>query len=158
MRLLHNPQAAWAPARDRSSEGAPKRAVRFGVHALEMCAVMCLGGGLLMVLFFVGASLLGYPDLLQTAPALSALVVATCLAASMVAWMRLRGMEWRPTLEMAGSSIAVGVLMIAGYWLGIVPGTLLIQLCGVACVAMIAIMFFRFDLYASHAGHHAPAG
>lgn len=158
MRLLHNPQAARAPARDGSSPGAAKQAIRFGVHVLEMCAVMCLGGGLLMVLFFGGASVLGYPDLPQTAPALSALTVATCLAASMVAWMRFRGMEWRPTLEMAGSSIAVGVLVIAGYWLGIVPGTVLIQLCGVACVAMIAIMLFRFDLYASHAGHHAPAG
>jgi hypothetical protein len=66
----------------------------------------------------------------------------------------------RPTLEMAGSSIAAGVLLIAGHWLSIVPESALVPaVCGVACVAMIAVMLFRAPLYSSgHTGNHAHAG
>jgi hypothetical protein len=51
-----------------------------------MCAVMCLGGGLLIALFFGAAALLGFSDLRQQAPVLSALVIAVILAGAMVAW------------------------------------------------------------------------
>ena len=54
-------------------------------------------------------------------------IVAAVLALSMVVWMRFRGTEWRPTLEMAGAAIAAGVVMIAGYWLGIVAENDLVQ-------------------------------
>ena len=40
----------------------------------------------------------------------------------------------------------------------IVPASELTSgVCGLACVAMIADMLFRFRLYASHASHHADA-
>ena len=119
---------------------------------------MCLGGGLLNVLFFGAAALLGISNLRQDAPALSALVIAVLLAGGMVAWMRFRRMEWRPTLEMAGSSIAAGALLIAGYWLGIVSESALVpSVCVLACVAMIAVMLFRIPLYSSSHSHHAHA-
>ena len=147
-----------APVRDRSISGTAKAAGRFGLHFLEMCAVMCLGGGLLIVLFFGAAALLGFSDLRQDAPALSALVIAVLLAGAMVTWMRFRRMEWRPTLEMAGSSIAAGALLIAGYWLGIVSESALVpSVCVLACVAMIAVMLFRIPLYSSSHSHHAHA-
>jgi hypothetical protein len=121
---------------------------------------MCLGGGLLIALFFGAAAFLGFSDLRQQAPVLSALVIAVILAGAMVAWMRFRRMEWRPTLEMAGSSIASGVLLIAGYWLGLVPESALVpSVCAVACLAMVAVMLFRVPLYSSsHTGHRAHAG
>ena len=63
-------------------------------------------------------------------------------------------MDWQPTLEMAGSSIASGVLLILGYWLGIISqAALLPSVCTVACLAMLAVML-RIPLYSSsHAGH-----
>ncbi|HEX6326194.1 MAG TPA: hypothetical protein VFZ72_06460 [Jiangellaceae bacterium] len=92
----------------------------------------------------------------EAAPELSALVVAAALAGSMVVWMRFRGMEWRPTLEMAAPALLAGVLMVAGYWIGIVAQRDLIgSVCGLACLGMIAVMLFRFRLYSTHTGHHA---
>jgi hypothetical protein len=60
---------------------------------------------------------------------------------------------------MAGSSVAAGVLLIVGYWIGIVSQEALVpSVCGLACVAMLAVMLFRLPLYSSgHAGHHAGA-
>ena len=121
-----------APVRDGPIEAAAKRAGRFGVHVLEMCVVMCVGLGVLGALFLGASAVLGLPDdVRQQVPELSALIVAAVLALSMVVWMRFRGTEWRPTLEMAGAAIAAGVVMIAGYWLGIVAENDLVQsVCG----------------------------
>lgn len=95
MRFPHTARSPErAPARDRSISATAKGAGRFGLHFLEMCAVMCLGGGLLIVLFFGAAALLGFSDLRQDAPALSALVIAVLLAGAMVTWMRFWRMEW----------------------------------------------------------------
>lgn len=67
-------------------------------------------------------------------------------------------MAWRPTLEMAGSSVGAGALLIAGYSIGIVSESALVpSVCGLACVAMIAVMLFRIPLYASSHSHHAHA-
>ncbi|MGB8379686.1 MAG: hypothetical protein WCG47_00330 [Dermatophilaceae bacterium] len=159
MRLLNNTKrAVGAPARDGPTLGVGKQVWRFVVHVLQMCAVMCVSLVLLGVLVAASAAVLGSSDPRQTAPALSGLVVTLTLAGSMVAWMRFRAMAWRPTLEMAGSTVVVGALLIAGYGLGIVPASQLVpDICGVACLAMIVVMLFRFRLYASHTGHHAHA-
>lgn len=158
MRVLENTRPPeTAPVRDGPIAGVARPAGRFGLHALEMCVVMCLALGLLGVVAGGAAAVFGISDVGQRVPALSAMVVASVLGASMMVWMRLRGMAWRPTLEMAGSSVAAGVLMVAGYWVGIVPaGALIGSVCGVACVAMVAVMLFRFPLYSS--GHHAHKG
>ena len=160
MRLLHNTRPPErAPSHDGLSSSAAKPAAHFLLHVLEMCVVMCVGGGLLSLLFFGSAALLGYSDLKQTAPQLSILAIAVALSVSMVAWMRFRGMQWRPTLEMAGSSMAVGLLMIAASRLELASTTTLIQMeCGLACLAMIAVMLFRVPLYSGHTARHAHAG
>jgi uncharacterized membrane protein YfcA len=121
---------------------------------------MCLGGGLLIALFFGAAAFFGFSNLRQEAPALSACVIAVILAGVMVAWMRFRRMDWRPTLEMAGSSIAAGVVLIAGYWLDAVPESALVPgVCGLACVAMVGVMLLRLPLYSSsHTGHQRHEG
>jgi hypothetical protein len=158
MRVLHKTRAPdKIPARHGPIPVEAERAARFGLHFLEMCAVMCLGGGLLIALFFGAAAFLGFSDLRQEDPALSALVVAVLLAGAMVGWMRFRRMDRRPTLEMAGSSVAAGVLLVVGYWLGFVPeSALLPSVCVLACVAMVAVMLFRLPLYtSSHSAHRA---
>ena len=116
--------------------------------------VMCAGAVVLSVLFFGAAGLLGYSDLPQRAPVLSALVVAVNLSLPMAAWMRFRGMDWRPTLEMSGATMAVGLALIVGYWLDIVAASSLIEVqTSLACPVMIAVMLLRFRLYSTHTQH-----
>jgi hypothetical protein len=120
--------------------------------------VMCVGAIVLSVAFFGAAALLGYTDLPQRAPELSALVVAVNLSLPMAVWMRFRGMAWRPTVEMSGAPMLVGLLLIAGYWLGVVGQSSLIEVqTSLACPLMLAVMLLRFGLYSSHAGRHAHA-
>ena len=148
-----------APARD----GAIARVVRpsawFGLHVLEMCVVMCVSLGLLGLLASAATALLGLSAVQEEAPALAALVAAAVLAGSMVVWMRFMGMEWRPTLEMAAPAPAAGLLLVTGYWVGIVAeGAVVSGVCGVACLGMVAVMLVRFRLYSSHMHHRSGAG
>lgn len=147
-----------APVRDRSVVRLLQPTGRFAMHLLEMCAVMCLGAVVLSVLFFGAAALLGYTDVPQQQPELAVLVVAINLSLPMAVWMRFRGMNWRPTLEMSGSTMAVGLLLIAAYWLGIVAKSSLVDVqTSLACPLMLAVMLFRFPLYSGQAPDRAQA-
>lgn len=158
MRLHETKSAVAVPVRAGPGSGAGRQAARFGVHVLQMCAVMCVSLTALGLLAAGSAAVVGFSDPRQSAPALSALVVTLTLAGAMVAWMRFMAMAWQPTLEMAGSAVLAGAVMITGYALGIVPASELTSgVCGLACVVMIADMVFRFRLYASHTSHHGHA-
>jgi len=120
------------PAEQRASgaksssvyQGPPSRLSQIGHflwHFVQMCLACCIGGITLNVLFFVGAALIGYPDLIHRFPELSTLMIAFLLALPMAAWMRFRGMEWRPTLEMAATPIVLGVLLVCLAWLASSP-------------------------------------
>jgi hypothetical protein len=127
-------------------------------HFVQMCLACCIGGFTLCFLFFGGAALTGYPDLIHNFPELSTLVIAFLLVLPMAAWMRFRGMEWRPTLEMAAAPIVLGVLLIGLAWLGIVSRSSLIEwLTRLVCPVMLIPMLFRLDLYTGRKGHHAQA-
>jgi hypothetical protein len=148
-----------APAGALVREGRVKHVVRpvgrFGLHRLAMCMVMCVGAVALSLVFFGAASLLGYTDLLQTAPELAVLVIALNLSVPMLAWMRYRGMAWQPTLEMAGSTMVVGLALIAAYWMDLIARTSLVEVqASLACPVMLAVMLVRFRLYSgSHSAH-----
>jgi hypothetical protein len=130
---------------------------RFALHLFEMCVVMCAGAVVLSVLFFGAAGVLGYPNLPETAPELSVFVIALHLSVPMLAWMRYRGMAWRPTLEMAGSTMVVGLALIVAYWLDLLAKTSLIDVqTSLACPMMLGVMLARFRLYSgSHSAHSA---
>jgi hypothetical protein len=156
------PPAAQRASGAKSSpvyQGPPSRLSQIGHflwHFVQMCLACCIGGITLSVLFFGGAALIGYPDLIHRAPSLSTLVIAFFLALPMAAWMRFRGMAWPPTLEMAASPIILGILLIGLAWLGIVPKSSLIEwLTRLACPVMLIPMLFRLDLYTGRKGHHA---
>jgi hypothetical protein len=124
-----------------------------------MCVAMCAGGAILNALIFLaGPTLLGYPDLRQRLPELALVVIAFDYALVMAVWMRFRGMDWRPTLEMSGANIAVAIVVIALAEFGVVSGSSLrgwvFGFCGPACLAMIVVMLFRLDLYTGRTGHH----
>lgn len=148
-----------APGRDGPVVKILRPMGRFAMHLGEMCMVMCAGAIALSVAFFGGADLLGYSDLSQQAPALSVFVIALNLSLPMAVWMRFRGMQWGPTLEMAGSTMVVGLLLIAAYWADLVAADRLIEIqTSLACPVMIATMLVRFRLYSgSHAAHHEQA-
>ncbi len=147
--------------RDRTSVPGIARVLapvgRFAVHLAEMCVVMCLGAVLLSVVFFGAAGLLGYDDLTQTAPELSVFVIALNLSVPMVVWMRYWKMDWQHTLEMSGATMAVGLFLIAGSWLGwFAPDHLVEVQTSLACPVMLAAMLVRFPFYASkHDAHQA---
>lgn len=120
-------------------------------HFLEMCAAMCVGGGLLNALIFVaGPALVGYPDLREKTPALALLLIALIYLAPMAAWMRFRGMPRRPILEMSGAVVALAVVLIGLATFGAISeGDLrasALGFCGPACLVMIPVMLLRLDL------------
>jgi hypothetical protein len=136
--------------------GVVVRAGYFIWHFLEMCVTMCIGGITLNLLFFLGAAKIGYPDLLEQAPEFSLLAIGINLAVPMTAWMRFRGHEWRPTLEMASTSIILPILLINAAWLGIIPeSSRLDWLTKLACPVMLIPMLFRLDLYSGHHTSHS---
>ena len=128
----------------------------FLLHFLEMCVVMCAGGiASLSALLRWAGPLIGYPEFKKQFPELSTVLLAFWLFLVMIGWMRVRRHEWRPTLEMASTSIAALPLVIGLSWLGVIPRTSLYGLeCGVACVLMIVPMLLRLGHYTgSHASH-----
>ena len=148
------PRAAL-PARDDASPGVTSQAGHFALHFAEMCVVMCASLVLLGLLAAAGGALLGFADPRQSAPVLSAVVVTLTLRASMLAWMRWMQMAWRPTLEMVATTLLVGAVMVIGYGIGAVSAAQSISgICGMACIAMLALMLARFRMYATHATRH----
>jgi len=108
--------------------------------------------------FFGGAALIGYPDLIVQAPFFSTLVLAIILTVPMVAWMRFRHHEWQPTLEMAGTSMALGIVLIALGSLGLVPVSDVFEwMTRLACPVMLVPMLFRVKLYTGSMDHHVHA-
>jgi hypothetical protein len=62
-----------------------------------------------------GLGVAGFADPFLQFPVLSAAVVAFNMTAPMVAWMRFRGMEWRPIAEMSAAMVAEAVLLVVAY-------------------------------------------
>jgi hypothetical protein len=130
----------------------------FARHFLEMCIAMCVGGAALaLVAFTVAPALIGNPNLRESYPELSLLLIAVILTLPMAAWMRIRGMAWRPILEMSAVPFGLAILLIGFVLVGLAPvSTLQIEFgrfCGVACAGMFVVMLFRLDMYTGRAGH-----
>lgn len=126
-------------------------------HFVEMCAVMCIGLGVLDLTFFGIMGMIGYSDPLVELPEVSTLVIALNMAVPMVAWMRFRHHEWAPIWEMSGAMFVEAIVLISVFWLGLVPaGRSLFSLQHVLMMpAMLIPMLFRLDLYTGRVGHAA---
>lgn len=142
--------------RTANQQGLPAKVGHFFLHFGEMCLGMCVGAMVLSFAFFGGAALIGYPDLIAQAPVLSTLVLAINFTLPMVGWMRFRGHEWRPTLEMGSATMVLGIALIALGLIGLVPVDNIFGLeASLCCPSMLVPMLFRLDLYTG--GHHAHA-
>jgi hypothetical protein len=129
---------------------------RFIGHLLSMCAVMCVGMGILDALYFGAARLIGYSNPITQLPELTVLVVAVNMSVPMVAWMRYGGHEWRPIWEMSGAMFVEAIVVLGVAWAALVPKSSLFALQHALMVpAMIIPMVFRLDLYAARTHHHA---
>jgi hypothetical protein len=123
-------------------------------HFVEMCIAMCVGVAVTLVIL----EALGGTVFRERYPELSLLLIAAAVTAPMTAWMLLRGMPRRPTLEMSATSfVVVSALMVAGA-AGVGPGVRATvgDVCGFSCAAMLVVMAARFDLYAG-AHHGSPS-
>jgi hypothetical protein len=131
---------------------AAMRVGRFVLHFMEMCLVMCVGGiGILTGLFLFSAGRLGYPDFRRESPGLMLIVVAVALTLAMVVWMRIRGHDWRLTLEMAAPTVGLAAVFLVLGAVGVMPFLDVGAFCGLACVFMLVPMLFRLDMYSG--GH-----
>jgi hypothetical protein len=134
----------------------------FARHFLEMCISMCAGGAILSLIVFGIPALIGTPNLREQFPELGLILIAILLTLPMVAWMRFRGMEWRPIIEMSAVPIGLAILLIGLAQFKVAPdSTLQItfgSLCGISCVGMFVVMLFRLDLYTGRTGHHMAHG
>jgi len=123
-------------------------------HYIEMCLAMCIGGIPLIFLFFWGAARLGYPDFVQRFPELSIMVIGIILSLIMGAWMRIRGMTWRLSLEMGSTTILLGILLVGLSGLGILQRSSQLEWMKLlACPVMLIPMFIRLDHYSGRMDH-----
>ena len=123
----------------------------FVLHFFEMCMPMCIGWAVGDVLYFALADQLGSSDPFTDWPELSLMVVTFNMTVPMVAWMRSRGMAWRPTVEMAAAMVILALLILVGGWTGIVAMSTLPWLAhGLMMPAMLVPMLLRLDLYTGH--------
>lgn len=134
------------------SRGRGHEGWMFVRHFLEMCVAMCVGGGALNAVAFVaGPRLVGYTDLREETPALALLIIALIYVAPMAAWMRFRGMAWRPVVEMSGAVVLVAVVLVGLAASGVITESNLrssaLGFCGPACLAMLPVMLLRLGLY-----------
>jgi len=137
---------------------------RFGLHFIEMCVVMCMGGALLDAAIFSGLALLGYPNVAADAPALAIFIITFDFVAVMAGYMALRRHPMQHNLEMSGSTAIGGILLMVALWLGWIPATAYIAwyklfafACTPLCVLMFVVMLARFDHYGGRIGSAAAA-
>ncbi len=123
-------------------------------HFFEMCVAMCVGFGVGDAVYFWAAGQLGYSAPFSQLPELSVLIVTFNMTVPMVAWMRFRGMEWRPIAEMSAAMVVEALLLIGAGWLNILPkGELTTLQHGLMMPVMLIPMLFRLDLYTGKSGH-----
>jgi hypothetical protein len=137
---------------------------RFLAELGGMCAVMCIGGSVLSLASFAIATAFGYPNLAQQAPELSAAIVTACLALPMAVYMAVRGHGRRHNVVMTGSTVGVGIVVIALLWSGAISASspqtwqsLFGLICPPACLIMVVEMLLSFNMYSGRARHHHTA-
>ena len=121
---------------------------------VRMCLPGCLGAMILSVAFCATAALIGYPDLIGQAPVLSTMVLTINFTVPMVAWMSFRHRHFRPTLEMAGASMGLGIVLIGMGLLGLIPMSDIFEWeASLCCPTMLVPMLFRHKLYTGSMSH-----
>ena len=148
----------------QASVSVPAKVWQFVRHFLEMCLAMCIGIGVLGVVYTWAAGLFGITNPYMRLPELSALVLAFNMTAPMVAWMRFRGMAWRPIADMSAAMVVEVFAILVLYWIGVLANepvgslsTLWQWQHGLMMPAMLVPMLLRLDFYTGGMHHQAHA-
>lgn len=158
-------QADRAVATLQQSSPLPIMVWHFVRHFLEMCASMCIGIIALGVVYNWAMGLVGVSNPYVRFPEFSALMLAFNMTLPMVAWMRIRGMAWRPIIEMAAAMVVEAFAIVVLYWMGLLANeavgnqsTLWLWQHGLMMPAMLVPMLLRLHVYTGgmHHGAHAP--
>ena len=119
---------------------------------------MCAGGAILSLIVSGLLALVGAPNLREQLPELGLILIAIVVTLPMAAWMRFRGIEWRPIVEMSAIPIGLAIVLIGAVSSGLASESTLRMtfgtFCGISCVGMFVVMLFRLDLYTGRKGHH----
>jgi hypothetical protein len=139
-------------------------AAHFGFEFIQMCFAMCAGGAILNLAVFYLIGLTGYPNLVQTRPEVSMLILGIDWALAMAVWMAFRGHPWRHNIEMSSTAVIATGLFALASWAGYIHVdtslgwfSLFTLMCAPACLLMGADMLYRHKHYTSQPGVHARA-
>jgi hypothetical protein len=159
--MAHVQHSAVMPMRTESISVAAKT-WHFARHAVEMCVAMCLGIVILDPVHAWTAGQVGVVNPFVRFPELSALVLAFNMTLPMVAWMRFRGMDWRLINEMSAAMAIEAVVIVAAYWIGLLPNVIVGPTTslwqwqhGLMMPFMLVPMLLRLDHYTSGMHHQA---
>ena len=128
-------------------------------HYIEMLVAMFVG----MVVFMLPADAAmvalgtGSGDVYEDAPTVMLIAMTFAMTVPMVAWMRYRGHNWRPSMEMTASMVVPTVALLALLWTGLMTdsATLMAVLHAVMLPSMLIAMLLRRDEYTGHHQIHS---
>lgn len=118
-------------------------------HVVEMVVAMTLGM-FLGVGIFVAIIGVDYPQSRHQHPTAALLVMAVSMTLPMVAWMRYRRHSWRDSMEMSAAMLVPAVPFLVLLWCHVTRVALTGPYMMLSIVAMLALMFYRWDVYSAH--------
>jgi hypothetical protein len=131
----------------------------FGEMMVAMILGMCVLGmafrGIHTAIFGTG-----FADAWRSHTNLAVFAMTFNMTLPMVLWMRHRGHSWERCGEMGGAMLAVAVIALLPFWLGLIPGRPSMGIDMLLMVpAMLLVMFARVDEYSQPHGipAHPPA-
>jgi hypothetical protein len=129
-----------------SGQGGIRHFVR---HVAEMVIAMMIGMAVGVGIFsaIVGES---YKSSRHDYPTAALLVMAIGMTIPMVAWMRFRRHTWRDSLEMGAAMLFPAVPFLVVVWAQVVRDAPTGPYMAVSTVAMLALMFYRWEVYSAH--------
>jgi hypothetical protein len=127
-----------------------RRLPPFWRHYLEMVGAMVVGMIATGVIFVSVVGLKSWDEVTFQYPTQALLAMAIGMTIPMVAWMRLRGMGWRSSSEMAAAMVLPVIPFLCFVWFGVTESAQCGAYCVVMLVAMYALMRYRRAEYVHH--------
>jgi hypothetical protein len=137
--------------------GVGKRSLPpFWRHFLQMFATMTVGmiGSAAVFLSVVGAKT--WDEVTTLYPTQALLAMAAGMTIPMFAWMTYRGMGWRHSVEMAAAMALPVVPFLCLVWFNVTGSAQCGPYCIATIAAMLGVMFYRREHYASSADRPQP--
>jgi uncharacterized membrane protein YfcA len=118
-------------------------------HVVEMVVAMMIGM-FLGVGIFIAIIGVDFPQSRHQYPTAALLVMAVSMTIPMVAWMRYRRHSWRDSMEMGAAMLVPVVPFLVLLWSQVTREALTGPYMMLSTVAMLALMFYRWDVYSAH--------